>query len=106
MFGRLTVAPSLFLNSTVVLILKLLEQSSIVCVWAPVPDYELSCYHLPRYLAPDQALYILLALVQIQYVAQANTSLLYHPPYDSLNHCTLEGLVHVRLRAAHHNIIL
>ena len=77
-----------------------------MCVWTAVPDYELFCYHLPRCLAPAQALYLLLALVQNRYVAQANTSLLYHPPQDSLNPCTLEDLVHVRLRAAHHNIIL
>ena len=70
-------------------------------MWTAVPDYELVCYHLLRCLAPAQALYLLLALVKIRYVAQANTLLLYHPPQDSLNLCTLEGLVHVRLGAAH-----
>ena len=46
------------------------------------------------------------SLVQIRYVAHANTSLLYHPPQDSLNHCTLEGLVHVRLRDTHHSNVV
>ena len=52
---------------------KLLDKN--VFVWTVVPDYDLFCCHLPSCTwLPAQALYILLVLVQMQYVAQANTS--------------------------------
>ena len=70
----------------------MLEQS-LLCVCTTVPDYELVCYHLPRCLALSQALYILLALIQIWYgVAQAT------------HHYFTKLLRIASTIAAHHNI--